>query len=151
MPGCGKSTVGRQLALRLNRPFYDADAELVKALGCDIPTYFLRAGEAAFRDAETQILAALGKRSGCVIATGGGCVTREENRPLLRQNGVLVYLRRDLDRLPVAGRPVSRRDGTAALFAARDPLYRRFADEIADNNGTVEESVQAVMELWEAL
>ena len=85
MPGCGKSTVGAILSQRLNRPLLEADAELVKAAGVSIPTIFEAEGEAGFRKRETAILAQLGKQSGTVISTGGGCVTRPENYPLLHQ------------------------------------------------------------------
>lgn len=145
MPGCGKSAVGRLLAERLHRPFYDADAALEKELGCDIPTFFAAQGEKAFRDAETKVLARLGKGSGCVIATGGGCVTREENYPLLHQNGTIVWLRRPLDRLPKDGRPISQSIDLAALYEARKPLYERFCDLSADNGGTAEETVDAIV------
>ena len=145
MPGCGKSAVGRLLAARLGRPFYDADAEIEEELGCDIPTVFAQRGEAAFRAAETKVLERLGKESGCVIATGGGCVTREENYPLLHQNGTIVWLRRPLDRLPKDGRPVSQSTDLTALYEARAPLYERFCDFAADNGGAPEETVEAIL------
>ncbi len=145
MPGCGKSAVGKLLAEKLGRPFYDADAEIEKDLGCDIPTVFAQAGEAAFRAAETRVLERLGKGSGCVIATGGGCVTREENYPLLRQNGMIVWLRRPLDRLPTDGRPLSQSTDLSELYEARKPLYERFCDLAADNDGTPEEAVEAIL------
>ena len=145
MPGCGKSAVGRLLAARLKRPFYDADEEIEKALGCDIPTVFAERGEAAFRKEETKVLERLGKESDCVIATGGGCVTREENYPLLRQNGTVVWLRRPLDRLPKDGRPISQSTDLAALYEARAPLYERFCDVSVDNCGTPEETVEAIL------
>ena len=122
MPGCGKSNVGQALAERLGRKFVDADAEIVKRVG-DIPAYFQSHGEEAFRKVESDVLAELGKQSGLVIATGGGCVTREENYASLHQNGVILWLRRDPDKLPIAGRPVSQRDGVAAIYERRKPLY----------------------------
>ena len=125
MPGCGKSTVGQLLAQKLNRPFFDADEELVKRFGCDIPTFFAREGEAAFREKESEMLAELGKRSGCVIATGGGCVTRAENYALLHQNGVIVWLRRDLAALPTEGRPISQSTDRRLLFRSADGADRR--------------------------
>ena len=145
MPGCGKSAVGRLLAEQLRRPFYDADAEIEKDLGCDIPTVFAQRGEAAFREAETRVLERLGRESGCVIATGGGCVTREENYPLLHQNGKIVWLRRPLDRLPKDGRPVSQSTDLSELYEARKPLYERFCDFTVDNDSTPEEAVAAIL------
>ena len=146
MPGCGKSTVGRLLAARLRRPFYDADAELVRTLGCDIPTFFARHGEADFREAETGVLERLGKGSGCVIATGGGCVTRVENYPLLHQNGSIVWLRRPLDELPKNGRPISQSSDLKDLYAVRQPMYDRFCDVAVDCRGTPEETVEAILQ-----
>ena len=121
--------------------------ELVRRFGCDIPTFFAREGEAAFRAEETALLAELGKRSGCVIATGGGCVTRPENEPLLRQNAAVIWLQRALDRLPVAG-PVSRRTTPEVLYAQRAAAYARFSDGTADNNGTPDETVRQILEAW---
>ena len=144
MPGSGKSTVGQQLAKTLGRTFVDADAEIVKRVG-DIPAYFQSHGEVAFRKVEAEVLAELGKQSGLVIATGGGCVTREENYPSLHQNGTIVWLKRDLDKLPVSGRPVSQRDGVQAIYEKRKPLYERFADLVADNNGEPGETVGQIL------
>ncbi|MBQ4577917.1 MAG: shikimate kinase [Clostridia bacterium] len=144
MPGCGKSTVGRLLAERLGRPFWDADAEIVKRIG-DIPAYFAAHGEDAFRTVETEVLAELGKQSGLVIATGGGCVTREENYEHLHRNGRILWLRREIEKLPVGGRPVSQRDGVQALYEKRKPLYEGFADLAADNNDDIDETVEALL------
>ena len=148
MPGAGKTTVGRLLAQRLGRDFFDADDELERRFGCDIPTFFAREGEAAFRAEETALLAELGRRSGCVIATGGGCVTRPENEPLLRQNAAVIWLQRALNRLPVAGRPVSRCTTPEALYAQRAAAYARFSDGTADNNGMPDETVRQILEAW---
>ena len=147
MPGCGKTSVGTLLAQRLGRPFFDADAEIERRLGCTIPAFFARDGENAFRAIETQVLAELGKRSGCVIATGGGCVTRPENYELLHQNGTLVWLRRDLSALPVDGRPISRSRALSELYREREPLYRRFADICVENDDTEAVVAEKIKEL----
>lgn len=148
MPGCGKTAVGQRLARRANRPFADTDQILERQTGLSIPEYFTAYGESAFRDAETRILQELGKRSGLVIATGGGCVTRPENYPLLRQNGRIIWLQRSLELLPDQGRPLTLRDGIETLYRIRHPLYRRFADWTVSNDGTPEETVQ---QIWEAI
>lgn len=147
MPGCGKSTVGALLAERLSRPLLEADAELVKAAGITIPVIFENEGEAGFRRRETATLAELGKRSGAVISTGGGCVTRPENYPHLHQNGTIVWLRRDLNKLAREGRPLSLGADLAAMYAVREPLYTRFADFTVDNAGTPAETVDAILEV----
>lgn len=147
MPGSGKTTVGSLLAVSLGRPFYDADGEIEKRLGCSIPAFFAQRGEAAFRAVETEVLAELGKRSGCVIATGGGCVTRGENYDLLHQNGEIIWLRRSLTELPVEGRPVSQSRSLPELYREREPAYRRFADLCADNEATPEAAVEKIKEL----
>ena len=147
MPGSGKSTIAALLAERLHRPVLDSDAQVVETAGMSIPDIFTARGEDAFRARETAALAALGKRSGAVLATGGGCVCREENYPLLHQNGTILWLQRDLARLPKDGRPISQRSDLAALYAQRAPLYARFADTVIDNNGTPEETVQKILEV----
>ncbi len=145
MPGSGKSSVGRALAARLHRSFVDADAEIQQRVG-SIPSFFAAYGEEAFRRVETQVLQELGKSSGCVIATGGGCVTREENYDLLHQNSIIVRLERELSLLPTEGRPISQSTSLSELLQRRDPLYARFADITIQNDSTVEIAVERIME-----
>lgn len=147
MPGSGKSTLGRALAEQLGREFVDADDVLVQHAGMSIPDIFARYGEAHFRDLETKTLAELGKRSGLIIATGGGCVTREENYKLLHQNGTIFWLCRRLDVLPRKGRPLSKNADLAAMFTRRAPLYERFADYTLDNDGPLEATLSALLEV----
>ena len=128
MPGCGKTTVGRALAKRLGRPFADTDEVFSRRVGLSPADFLRQNGEAAFRREETKIIAEVGQRSGQVIATGGGVVTRPENYPLLHQNGALLFLERDLASLPTQGRPLSQGQGLTGLYARRLPLYRQFAD-----------------------
>ena len=147
MPGCGKSTVGALLAKRLGRPYHEADRELEKNAKRSIPDIFAMEGEKGFRLRETAILSELGKQSGTVLSTGGGCVTRAENYPLLHQNGVIIWLTRDLDKLAREGRPLSLNADLSAMYAVREPLYRRFADCIVDNSGAPEDTVNAILEV----
>lgn len=145
MPGCGKSTVGRALASRTGRTLVDADAVIVEKAGMSIPDIFAQQTEAGFRAIETAVLAELGKQSGLIIATGGGCVTRPENEPLLRQNGRCVWLRRDLSRLPTKGRPLSQQNNLLTMYRARKPLYRKFADVEIYNDRSVNQTAAAIL------
>ena len=146
MPGCGKSTVGKLLAEALGREFCESDALVEREAALSVPEIFRREGEAGFRKRETAALAELGKLSGAVIATGGGCVTRQENYPLLHQNGVIVRLQRQLDRLPREGRPLSLQSDIGELHERRRPFYERFADLSISNDGTPAETVRAIMD-----
>ena len=148
MPGCGKSTVARLLAEKMGRVFVDADQVLEEKFG-PIPDIFRDQGEEAFRHLETQVLTELGKQSSLVIATGGGCVTRDRNYPLLHQNGRLFWIRRPIEALPTEGRPLSLAQGAAALFDARKDLYAQFADRTVENTQTPETVCENILRLWE--
>ena len=147
MPGCGKSSVAAALGEALGREVCDSDALIEELAGMPIPEIFSTQGEAAFRALETEAIAQLSRRSGIILATGGGCVTREENYPLLHQNGVLFWLQRDIDRLPTVGRPLSQSGKLQAMYEQRAPLYARFADHCIDNNGTPEDTVAQIKEV----
>lgn len=145
MPGSGKSTVAARLAEALDRIALDSDAEIEEKNGATCAQLIEKHGEAEFRELESEAIAELGKRSGAVIATGGGCVTREENYDLLHQNGIIFWLERDVSKLPREGRPLSTGD-LAAMYDRRKACYEKFADHIVDNNGTVENTVQAILD-----
>ena len=136
LPGSGKSTVGRQLARRLQLPFIDSDHAIEARLGCSIREYFEREGEEPFRDVEEQVIDELTQGPQGVLSTGGGTVLRGANRAHLRERGRVVYLKSSPDELfrrlrhdthrPLlqVADPLSRlRD----LYAVRDPLYRQTA------------------------
>ena len=146
MPGCGKSAVGTRLAQLTGRPFVDADAALIEKAGMSIPDFFQKFGENAFRKLETDVLRELGKRSGFIIATGGGCITRQENYDPLHQNGRIIWLSRDLSKLPTEGRPLSQANRLSDIYQVRQPLYAAFADYAADNNGSVEDTCRYILE-----
>lgn len=145
MPGSGKSTIGKMLSNRLGRKFVDADAEIIKAAGMSIPEIFAQHCEAHFRSTETQVLAELGKRSGLIIATGGGCVTRPENYPLLHQNGTVFWLKRDINKLPTAGRPLSKGGKLEEMYRIRKPMYEFFADHMVNNDGDADSTVAEIV------
>lgn len=144
MPGCGKTTVGQALARRLGKTFVDLDERIVQRAGESIPDIFARAGENAFRALETEAVKEAGGHTGCVISTGGGVVTREENYPPLHQNGVILHLTRDLGLLPKDGRPVSQSTDLGLLWQRRKPLYAAFADAEIDNNGPLERTLEQI-------
>jgi shikimate kinase len=148
MPGCGKSAAGRRLAHITGRPFSDLDELIVKASGKGIPKIFETEGEAAFRALETNILCDEAKKSGIVIATGGGVVTQPQNLDLLRQNSVIVYLERELAELETAGRPLSGNIGVRTLAERRLPLYEAWGDHTvrvdADPGRTANNILEAI-------
>ena len=151
MPGCGKTTIGTLLAEKLGRTLADADEKIIALAGKSIPEIFAQEGESVFRNWETQALTELGKQSGLVIATGGGCVTQKRNYPLLHQNGYLVWLERDCSVLPTDGRPLSQANDLGKMYAARKPLYEVFADIRVENAGTPAETVRKILDALEEL
>ena len=141
LPASGKSTVGRQLARRLQVPFFDSDHLIEQQLGCSIKVFFEREGEAAFRDVEATVIDQMSQEPAGVLSTGGGAVLREENRRRLRERTRVVYLnstptelfrrlKHDMNRplLQVADPLGKLRD----LHAQRDPLYRETAEFIIE-------------------
>lgn len=141
--GAGKTTVGRQLARRLGRVFYDSDHEIVERTGVPIPTIFEIEGEEGFRRREAQTIAELCANDNIVMATGGGAVLDSESRRRLHDTGWVIYLNvppvmlfertrhdrnRPLLRVPD---PLARLE---ELHAARDPLYRDAAHHVVDGS-----------------
>lgn len=151
MPGCGKSTLGRLLAEKCGKTFMDADEQIVRLAGKTIPEIFAQDGQGSFRELETQALQQLGKQSGLVIATGGGCVTQSRNYPLLHQNGRILWIRRPVQLLPTEGRPLSSSGDLMQMYQQRKPLYEAFADHIIENEGTPSDTLAAILKLLEEL
>ncbi len=141
MPSCGKSSVGLALATSLSRPFADTDKEIEKMRGASIPEIFAREGEEAFRLYEEEAIAELSKKHGIVIATGGGAIKRARNCLNLKENGVIVYLKRDLASLSDEGRPLSQGGNIERLYKERAPLYEKAADFTVSNDGSIADAV----------
>jgi shikimate kinase len=156
--GAGKTSVGRMLAKRINRTFYDTDVEIERATGVKIPVIFDIEGEAGFRAREEKMVEKLTAMNGIVLATGGGAVLSPANRALLKRHGRIIYLRaapedlwrrthRDRTRpLLQTANPLAR---LRELHAQRDPLYTEIADLIVDTGaqsvGTLTTQIQALL------
>ena len=150
MMGAGKTTVGRLLARRLKRSFYDSDQEIERRCGVRVPVIFDIEGEVGFRAREAQMIEELCALEGVVLATGGGAVLAEENRRRLATRGTVIYLharpghlwqrvRHDRNR-PLLATP-DPQNKLEELYEVRDPLYREVADIVLD---TGRQSVQSL-------
>ena len=147
MPGCGKTSIGRALGEITGRRLMDTDELVERLTGRSVPDIITVDGEEAFRLQETNVIAEAGRESGCIIATGGGCVTRDRNYPLLHQNSIIVWIRRDLHLLPKSGRPLSQASSAEAIYAARRDKYAGFADITVDNDTTVEAAADRILQM----
>jgi len=139
--GAGKTTIGRQLAKSLGLPFYDSDKAIEESTGVDIPTIFEFEGEQGFRDREQKMLQQLTELKGIVLATGGGAILRQENRDILKENGIIIYLQCSIDRIMERTRRDTQRpllktanpkERIEQLYKEREPLYLNCADLVVD-------------------
>ena len=142
--GAGKSTIGRQLARELRYEFVDSDREIEERTGVDIPFIFDMEGEAGFRRREARMIDELTRRSGIVLATGGGAVLDPENRRHLASRGTVIYLRTSVDQQLARTardkkRPLLQTEDPRArledLLREREPLYRSVADIVVETDG----------------
>lgn len=148
MPGCGKSSVGKMIAERLGREFIDTDEGIERIANKPIPQIFSEDGEEKFREIETEALSQVSKLSGKVIATGGGIVKLERNHNLLKQNSVIVFLARDLEKLSTDNRPLSKDNETLKkLYNERINFYKTLCNFEIDSNQTVEDAVKSLSEV----
>ena len=139
------STIGRILAEKLGRNFIDSDSIIEEKIGKPISEFLNTDNEQEFRKIETAVLEELGKQTGLVIATGGGCVTIKENLPLLRQNGKIIWIRRDIFSLSLDGRPLSQKMNLTEMYRIRQPLYEFFSDFTVENSISIEDTVQTIL------
>lgn len=146
MPGAGKSTVGQALAQKIRGQFMDMDGAIAVRMGQTPEQIIRERGIDYFRSIETRMLEMIlrNRQGRLIIATGGGCVEREVNRDLLRENGRVIWLKRPIGELPVDGRPVSQSDGLEEILRRRLPAYQSWSDIEVDCTD-VDETVNAII------
>lgn len=151
MPSAGKTTIGKMLAQRMNKEFVDLDDAIIKKAGMSIPEIFKVSGEAGFRVIETEVSIELAKCNNKIIATGGGTVKHKVNMKYLRQNGITIFIDRDINKLISSdpNRPLSSsREALQQLYTERSSLYREYASYIAVNNSDMEETVNDIEQAY---
>ncbi len=148
MPSSGKTTVGKILANSLNRQLIDLDDEIENCIGCTIAEFFKSHTEKDFRDIETQITKDVSKENGIVVATGGGCILREENTYALRMGGRLYFLDRNPENLiPTDSRPLAtKKEAIEKLYGERYQIYLNTSDVKIDGNLTPKEEAELIRE-----
>lgn len=144
MPGSGKTTVGKALAVLSGKPFVDLDEEIVKKAGRSIPEIFASDGEGTFRELEHAVLKEVCTKSGQIVATGGGAVLWPENQAAMRRTGWVVRLKRKLEDLPTDGRPLSQAGKLEEMARVREPVYRETADISIQNELSPEETAEQI-------
>lgn len=155
--GCGKSTAGKKAAKILNLLFFDVDHEVEKKEGMAIVEIFERRGEAAFRAAESRILSDLSVQEGALISTGGGIILDQANVDKMKETGKIIWMRRPvemiLEGVNANVRPLIKNDPQklAQIYADREPLYRKYADIIVDNNGSLDDAAEAIVKIFKEL
>ncbi len=160
-PGVGKSVVGKELAAKLNRKFFDSDDLIEARTGKRIPQIFEQDGEEGFRRIESEVCAELARHGDAVIALGGGALVNEQTRATLQQNGVIICLRADVDLLAarvgqvanLSNRPLltgeNAREKLEALLAKRQVLYDSFPLQVNTANKTVSDVAQEILAILE--
>ena len=154
--GAGKTTIGRQLARKLNMEFLDSDRVIEERTGADIPLIFEKEGEAGFRKRELAVIDELTQQPNLVLATGGGAVLDARNRAHLSQRGTVIYLHSSLNSLvertskdrnrPLLHGDENPREVLSRILQQREPLYRETADlTINTSNNSIRNVIQAII------
>jgi shikimate dehydrogenase len=150
MPSSGKTTIGKIISKRLNKEFFDSDDEIEKKINTNIFDYIRSNGEESFRKVEADVIKDLSKKNGCVISTGGGVILNENNINNLKQNGIIIFIDRNLELLtPTNDRPLtSTMDALKKKYDERIDLYEKYKDIKVKNNKTIDEVIESILEVY---
>lgn len=154
MPSAGKTTIGKMLENRMQKEFIDLDDIIIEKAGKSIPEIFEESGEAGFRAIETEAAIEVSKLNNKIIATGGGTIKHKVNMDYLRQNGITIFIDRDVDKLISSdpNRPLSKStDALEKMHAERLPLYQKYAAYVAVNNSDIESTVTEIVEAYHSI
>ena len=154
MPSAGKTTIGKMLEDRMQKEFIDLEDVIIEKAGKSIPEIFEESGEAGFRAIETEAAIEVSKLNNKIIATGGGTIKHKVNMDYLRQNGITIFIDRDVDKLISSdpNRPLSKSsDALAKMHAERLPLYQKYAAYVAVNNSDIESTVTEIVEAYHSI
>lgn len=147
MPSAGKTTIGKMLEERMGKEFVDLDDVIIEKAGMSIPEIFEKSGEAGFRAIETEVAIELAKCNNKIIATGGGTIKHKVNMDYLRQNGITIFIDRDVDKLISSdpNRPLSSsKEALHQMHKERRPLYQKYAAYVAVNNSDIDATVSEI-------
>ncbi len=147
MPGAGKSSVAKRLAKLTGKDYIDTDEEITKQFNRTPSEIISEEGEAEFRKKETICIESCASRLGAVIATGGGSVLSERNRRLLKANGAVIFIDRDISELSTRNRPISGARGVEALYKEREPIYRECADVTVESAESAQATTYKILEV----
>ncbi|MDL2287489.1 AAA family ATPase [Eubacteriales bacterium OttesenSCG-928-G02] len=149
MPGCGKTTAGKILAQKTKRKWLDSDVLIALHMEKSIADIFKQYGENKFREIESNVIADISKNQSTLISLGGGAVLDKENMTAIKQNGIIIYIKRDIEKLTALDRPLIKNnpENLKLLYEARKPLYEKYADFTIDGNGTSENTANLILEV----
>ncbi len=151
MPGCGKTSMGKKLATVLGKDFFDSDAVFEQTKNMKISDFFSSFGEDVFRDEETKIVSELCEKNDTIISTGGGIVERCENKNILKQSGIVVFINRPIDLIASdidsSTRPLLKdgKDKLFELYQRRIEKYKDFCDIEIENTSDLDSAVQKII------
>ena len=147
MPSCGKTTIGKILSKRLNKAIYDSDNEIENIINTDISNFIKSNGEKSFRNIESSVIENLSKQNGIIISTGGGVILNKENIIRLKQNGIIIFVDRSLDKLtPTSTRPLtSNIDDLKKKYDERIDLYNLYSDIKVENNSSIDLVIDEIL------